>query len=207
MISLTKTQPKDKDFKSKIIANVRDALDEYENVFTFSYENMRTVVFKDVRARFKSSKICLGKNKVMAAAIGKSEADEFKDGMRHISEKLVGDCGILCTNESREDVVEYFNGLVVTDFAKAGAIPKDSIVMKPGPLTFPVDMLDQLRKLGLVVEISNGTMVLKTAFQVSKSGVALTPEQAKVLVHMGKKISVFKVEITGHWYDGDFEEL
>ena len=91
--------------------------------------------------------------------------------------------------------------------AKAGVIPKDSIVMKPGPLKFPVDMIDQLRKLGLVVEIENGVIVLKTTFQVAKKGTALSPEQAKILVHMGKKICVFNVQVTGAWIDGNFEEI
>ena len=64
VVSLTKTQPKGAEFKSKIIADVREGLDKYENVFVFRFENMRTVVFKDVRARFEESKICLGKNKL-----------------------------------------------------------------------------------------------------------------------------------------------
>jgi len=207
VISLTKTQPKGADFKRKIINDVREGLDEYENVFVFAFENMRTVVFKDVRTRFADSKICLGKNKLMAAALGKSLEDEYKEDLHHVSAKLSGDCGLLMTNEPKEDVVEYFEGLVVADFAKAGVVPKDSIVMKPGPLAFPVDMMDQLRKLGLVVEVVSGTVVLKNTFQVAKKGVALTPEQAKVLVHMGKKICVFKVTITAAWMDGEFEEL
>jgi mRNA turnover protein 4 len=207
VVSLTKTQPKGAEFKSKIIADVREGLDKYENVFVFRFENMRTVVFKDVRARFEESKICLGKNKLVQAAIGKTMEDEYKENMRFVSEKLTGDCGILMTDEPKDAVLKYFDGLRVADYAKAGVVPKDSIVIKPGPLTFPVDMLDQFRKLGLVVEVERGVMVLRTAFQVARKGEALTPEQAKVLVHMGKKISVFTVTVVGAWIDGEFEEL
>ena len=185
----------------------KNGLDEYENVFAFSFENMRTVIFKDVRARFADSKICLGKNKLMQNALGKTEEDEYKENLNLVSAKLAGDAGLLMTNEPKEDVLEYFENLIISDYAKAGVMPKDSIVIKPGPLKFPVDMLDQLRKLGMVVEVVNGTMVLKTAFQVAKKGVALSAEQAKVLVHMGKKLCVFKVVVTCAWINGEFAEI
>jgi mRNA turnover protein 4 len=207
VVSLTKTQPKDKSHKTKLIADLRDALDEYSSVFVFSYENMRTVVFKEVREHFEGSKISLVKNKVAQVALGKSEADEYKENIHLLGEKIEGESGLLFTDAPKEEVLEYFAGLRVADYAKAGAIAKESIVMKPGPLKFPVDMLEQMRKLGLVVEILNGAMVLKTGFQVTLKGEPLTPEQAKVLVHMGKKLSVFQVRCTGFWSDGEFEDL
>ena len=76
VISLTKTQKKGSDLKTKIITDIRDSLDAYENVFVFNYENMRTVIFRDVRNHFSDSKICLAKNKVMQAALGKTLEDE-----------------------------------------------------------------------------------------------------------------------------------
>ena len=207
VVSLTKTKPKDKDFKAAQINELREAMDEYESVFVFSYENMRTVVFKEVREHFKDSKISLGKNSLAHIAMGKTITDEYKDNMHQVTRKLVGDSGLLFTDLPKEEVVAYFDQLRVSDFAKAGVIPKETIVIKPGPLTFPTDMQEQLRKLGMVVETENGVLVLKTGFTVTTKGVPLSPEQAKVLVHMGKKISVFKVQVTGYWNNGDFEEL
>jgi mRNA turnover protein 4 len=207
VVSLQRTKPKGKELKSKIIADIRDAIDTYSTAFAFSYENMRTVIFKEVREHFEGSKISLGKNNLMQAALGKKEADEYKENLRMLSSKITGESGLLFTDLPKEEVIAYFDGLRVADYAKAGAIPRENIVIKPGPLAFPVDMLDQLRKLGLVVEVLNGTMVLKTGFQVTRKGVALTPEQAKVLVHMGKKISIFKVSVLGCWNEGEFEDL
>jgi len=207
VVSLTKTKAKDKNFKSNQISELRDAMDEYESVFVFSYENMRTVVFKDVREHFRGSKIALGKNSLAQTAMGKTVADEYKENMHQVGKKLVGDSGLLFTDLPKEEVVAYFDDLRVADFAKAGVIPKETIVIKPGPMSFPADMLDQLRKLGMVVEIQDGVVVLQTGFTVTTKGAPLSPEQAKVLVHMGKKISVFKVQVTGYWRDGEFEDL
>jgi mRNA turnover protein 4 len=207
VVSLTKVKPKDREHKTKIISDLREAMDTYSSVFVFSFENMRTSVFKDVREHFEGSKISLGKNKLMQTALGKSSEDEYKENMHLIGDKLVGESGLLFTDLPKKEVITYFENLRVSDFAKAGVVPKESIIIKPGPLTFPPDMLDQLRKLGMVVEIKNGTVVLQTGFQATTKGVALSPEQAKVLVHMGKKISVFKVNVTGYWHDGEFEDL
>ena len=156
VVSLTKTKSKDKDFKTAQINELRDAMDEYESVFVFSYENMRTVVFKEVRDHFKGSKIALGKNSLAQTAMGKTVETEFKENMHQVSRKLVGDCGLLFTDLPKEEVVAYFDELRVADFAKAGVIPKETIVMKPGPLTFPTDMQGHHQGRGALARAGQG---------------------------------------------------
>jgi Insertion domain in 60S ribosomal protein L10P len=56
-------------------------------------------------------------------------------------------------------------------------------------------MMEQLRKLGLVVEMNNGQLELRTAFIAAKQGEPLTPEQATLLKHLDMPISKFKVDI------------
>ena len=56
-----------------------------------------------------------------------------------------------------------------------GYIPEESITLRAGGLEFPTSMLEQLRKLGLVVEINNGTLVLREPFIVCRKGEALKP--------------------------------
>jgi hypothetical protein len=68
-------------------------------------------------------------------------------------------------------------------------------------------MLDHLRKLGMIVEIENGAVFLRIPYQAAKQGEALTPEQAKALVHMERKLITFSVRLMSHWSDGDFEEF
>ena len=92
------------------------------------------------------------------------------------------------------------------EYAKAGATPKESIVINPGLLDFNPSMLEQLRKLGLVVEINNGILELKNAYTAAKADVPLTPEQAKMLVHLNKPIINFKIDIVSFWSNGKLEE-
>ena len=100
----------------------------------------------------------------------------------------------------------YFKKFAAQDFAKAGAIPKKDIVLPAGDLEFPGSMLDQLRKLGLTVELDNGKISLKSMFIVASKGEPLTPEQAKLLVHMNIPLISFKINVAGSWCDGAFEE-
>jgi mRNA turnover protein 4 len=101
----------------------------------------------------------------------------------------------------------YFKNLKMPEFAKAGAVLKENIVLNPGPLTFPATMLDHLRKLGLIVELDDGVIYLREPYTAASAGVPLTPEQAKMLVHMDRRTINFTMKLEGHWSDGKFEEF
>lgn len=84
---------------------------------------------------------------------------------------------------------------------------EETITMKPQNLEFPVQMLDELRKLGMKVEVSRGQIVLRDDFFVTKAGEPITPEGARVLVKMDRKLINFKIKLICRWCDGEFEEL
>ena len=93
------------------------------------------------------------------------------------------------------------------DYAKAGTIPVDTINVPAGPLPFPVTMIDELRKLGLVVEADNGVVVLRSDTIVAAAGVPLTPEQARLLMKLDKRILNFKIDLVGEWSGDNYTEL
>ena len=93
------------------------------------------------------------------------------------------------------------------DYAKAGAIPDEDVVVPAGALPFSVSMLDLFRKLGLVVEVENGVMMLREPYVAAVAGSMLTPEQAKVLAHLKKPLAEFRIQIVSGWHDGEFEEF
>lgn len=104
-------------------------------------------------------------------------------------------------------VCRYFSKFSSAEFAKAGAVPSENIVLEPGFVNFPVSMVDELRKLGLVVEVEDTNVVLRQTFTVATAGVPLTPEQAKILVKLDRKIVDFKINLISTWTDGKFTEL
>lgn len=56
VVSLTKTKGKGRDLKSKLIESLRENVDEYENIFVVSFENLRASRFKDIRMDWRESR-------------------------------------------------------------------------------------------------------------------------------------------------------
>lgn len=211
VVNLTKTNPKGKGLKCKHVEGLRQATDDYTSLFAFSFDNLRasSTVFKDVRMHWKESRIYLGKNTIAQVALGRTPEEEFKDNLRHVSKLLNGDCGLLFTSRDKAEVLEYFNSLELQDFAKAGFVPDRDIVLNPGPLPtdFGSSMLDQLRKLGMVVEVDDSKVILRNTFHAAVKDSPLTPEQSKVLTHLNIKLATFSIQMLCYWSDGTFEEL
>jgi len=206
-VSKVKKPESAREFRREKVDLIRDAVEEYSNVFVFRFTNMRESKLKEVRQDWKESRIYMGKNRVAQVALGRSEQEEIRDNIRFVSERLVGDSALIFTNREKDEVVEYFANFVHPDFAKAGAIPDEDVVLKPGQLPFAAGMLDQLRKLGLVVELDDGKVMLRSTFVVAKKGAALTPEQAKVLIHLDKKLVQFTITLDCVWSNGVYEKL
>ncbi|KAL3797889.1 hypothetical protein HJC23_006927 [Cyclotella cryptica] len=188
---------------------------------------MRSNHFKDVRLHFRGGnsndmddgndsgegRLFLGKNKLLQIALGRSSEDEYSDNLHQISKSLTGSVGILCTNRSPKDVEGYFAKLAVEDFARAGqAAPRTVILTKSQIETHPVSMVEQFRKLGLPVEVKSGRVAFvggREEWEVCKEGKELSVEQCKILVHMGVKLAVFRIELLTRWEkeDGTVNEL
>jgi mRNA turnover protein 4 len=211
-VSLTKTAKKTREHKSNYIDTVRQAIDQNDRLYLFSYENMRSNHFKDVRLHFRGTsnameegegRLFLGKNKLLQIALGRSTEDEYSDNLHQISKILTGSVGILCTNQSPKDVEEYFANLAVEDFARAGQVSPETVVLSKSQVeTHPVSMVEQFRKLGMPVEVKNGRVAFvggREEWEVCKKGNELSVEQCKILVHMGLKLAVFRIELLSCW--------
>lgn len=208
IVPLTKTGSKGKELKNKLVQSLRDALDEYDAVYVLNFENLRASLFREVRMDWKESRLYMGKIKVAQIALGRIPEEEYKDNLRHISQMLQGNMGLLFTSRDKSVVEHYFNEFSRKDFAKAGTLPDETIIIPPGPLPkkFPVSMMDELRKLGMVVEVENAQLALRTPFTAATSGQPLTPEQAKVLTKLDMKIVDFKIKLEAMWANNDFIE-
>lgn len=208
-----------REHKSAYIEEIRSAVDSHDALYLFSYENMRSNKFKDIRMHFRStpmndapSRIFLGKNKLLQVALGRTPEDEYSDNLRQVS-KLIsgGSVGLLFSSRSRTEVEEYFENFVEPDFARAGFEAPRIISVENSMLeNFPVSMVEQLRKLGLPTQVDNGKVVLmdgRNEFRICKEGETLSAEKCKLLVQFGKKISEFRVRLVCRWSGGEFEML
>jgi mRNA turnover protein 4 len=215
---LTQTAKKTRDHKSSYIQEVREAIGKHEKIYLFSYENMRSNKFKNVRLHFrdgdgseeKSSRIFLGKNKLLQIALGRSPEEEFSDNLCQVAKRISGSVGLLLTSQDSQEVEDYFASLQEDDFARAGSVsPQKVCVTNDMVEMHPVSMMEHFRKLGLPVEIQTGKIALVGGdYVLCREGGTLSAEACKALVHFGIKLSEFKVELVCRWKnDGDFTVL
>ncbi|XP_062821666.1 mRNA turnover protein 4 homolog [Anolis carolinensis] len=209
-ISLTKTSKKGLEVKQNLIGELRKCVDTYKRLFIFSVANMRNNKLKDVRNAWKHSRIFFGKNKVMMVALGRSPVDEYKDNLHQVSKHLRGEVGLLFTNRTKEEVIEWFSQFQESDFARSGNRATFAVSLDQGPLeNFPHSMEPQLRQLGLPTALKKGVVTLLADHDVCKEGDVLTPEQARILKLFGYQMAEFRVTVRSVWSaeTGMFEVL
>jgi mRNA turnover protein 4 len=161
---------------------------------------MRNSKLKEVRNKWKKSRLFFGKNKVMALALGKSPETEVMEGLHKLSKNLHNDVGVLFTNKSRDEVLTWFQTYSEHDFARAGNIASSTVDLDEGPLSqFSHAMEPHLRKLGLPVALKKGIVTMLAHHTVCKEGDKLTAEQAKILKLLGVVMSQFCIEMQFMW--------
>ncbi|GFP93873.1 mRNA turnover protein 4 homolog [Phtheirospermum japonicum] len=206
-VTLSKTKKKGRAHKEIVVNSIRDAVEKYDSVYVFTFENMRNLKFKEFRDRLKSSsRFFLGSNKVMQIALGRSDADEIKSGLHKISKLLRGDSGLCFTSLPKEDIERLFNEYEDYDFARTGSIATETVDLKEGPLEqFTHEMEPFLRKQGMPVRLNKGVVELVSDFVVCEEGKPLSPESARILRLLGVKMATFKLHLVCRSSADEFE--
>lgn len=59
-MSLTKTASRGREHKAGVMGKLRECMDEFNSLYVFSFEHMRSAKFKDVRIDWRDSR-CVGR--------------------------------------------------------------------------------------------------------------------------------------------------
>lgn len=207
VVTLSETKKKGREHKESVINAVRKAAEDYISVYVFSFENMRNSKFKELRERLKSSsRFFLGSNKVLQIALGRTAADEVKDGIHKASAMLHGDCGLFFTNLPKEEVVRIFESFEEYDFARTGTPATETVELKEGPLEqFTHDMEPFLRKQGMPVRLNKGVIELVADYVVCNEGEPISPEASRILRLLGVQMAAFHLYLVCQWVPGEFK--
>ncbi|KAG0700413.1 mRNA turnover protein 4 [Chionoecetes opilio] len=210
------------DFKQNLVEEIRKCIDLYARVFVFSARHIKTSKLKEIRVEWSRSRFFLGKNKVMALALGRTPEEEIQENLHRVSQRLVGQCGILFTNASKEEVMEYFENRKYPVPPHAGDVASETVELEKGLLPqFSHAIEPRLRKLGMPTRLERGVPELLQDFTVSEEGRQLTPAQANILTCdiglplgnkqklLGKEMAFFQLQMDWCWsrLDGKFECL
>jgi mRNA turnover protein 4 len=214
VVALTQTKKKDREWKSSMIDRVRDAVDARAASYVFRYENMRNGTFKELRSSVEASTtFFIGSNKVLKVALGRDESDEHKEGLHQLSRRVRGDCGVLFTDLTKEDIEEVFAKYEVSDYARTGSVAPKTVVIPAGPVRGPSGALMEhtleptLRKNGMPTKLNRGVIELAADHVLCKEGEHISPQGAILLRFFGHELATFKCTLTCRWQDGEFESF
>ena len=149
----------------------------------------------------------MGKNAVMAKALGTSTEEEGKQNLHLLSQRLVGNVGLLLSNEAPEKVLSFFEAFAEVDYARAANIATETIAFPAGPVMrgeapFPHTLESQARGLGFPCILKNGVVMLNGDFVLCEEGQQLSSEQARLLKLFDIKMAAFKIIVTCYYHDG-----
>ncbi|KAI9103160.1 ribosomal protein L10-domain-containing protein [Phlyctochytrium arcticum] len=212
IVNLTKVDRKTKERKTNLVESIQAALETHKHVYVFSVENMRNTFLKDIRHERSEDRFFFGRNRVMAKALGTTKEDEERESLHLVSDKLVGNVGLLFSNEEPEKIKQFFEDWVKQDYARSGSIATDTVTIPEGKVLrgeegFPHNMETQLRSLGMPTALVNGVVTLRSEYTICREGDALTPDQAQLLKHFYIQQAEFQVKIICHWHEGKFESF
>ncbi|XP_018352383.1 PREDICTED: mRNA turnover protein 4 homolog [Trachymyrmex septentrionalis] len=202
-ISLTKTDKKGLVLKQRIMEDVKKCVEEYSCIFLISIQNTRNTKLLDLRAEWKDSKLFFGKLSIIALGLGKSKETEVAEGIHKLANAMKnhsmrGQCGLLFTNRSKKQVIEWAENYEEMEYARSGFVTPETVELPEGPLPqFQHSMEPQLRQLGMPTSMKKGVITLIKPFTVCKKNEVLTPEQAQILKLLSKPLAVFKLLLLG----------
>jgi mRNA turnover protein 4 len=105
VVPVSKTKKQTAANKHALVEQIQEALDQYAHVYVFAVHNMRVEKMNRVRERFKATtRFFMGKNKVMAVALGRTVDAEYKPRLVSVAEHLLGNCALMLSNEPLDDV-------------------------------------------------------------------------------------------------------
>ena len=197
------------DKKNKLVSRIHKYLKDYQYCFAFTHKNMTNLSMNALKQYFDDSVFLIGKNKVMQIALN---SNEQKENASKLNSHLKGNCGLLFSNKDPDDIIEYFKNYKCPYFGNVGTISNQTVILKRGfdemLNDFPPSMESQFRQLGLKIKLDNGKFCMLDDYIVCEEGKPLTPEQSKMIKHLGICMDEFKISI--HAFvgnNGQFKEL
>lgn len=196
-------------WKQQIINDIRRCVEKYPNIFVFQVQNMRNNLLKDLRQEWKqNSRFIFGKNRIMQIGLGRNKAEEVEVDLHRLSKRLTGQVGLLFTDKSKKDVLEWAEQYWAVEYARSGFTATETVVLPEGPLEeFSHSMEPHLRSLGMPTKLQKGVVTLYSDYTVCEEGKVLTPEQARILKLVAKPMAKFQLTIKCSWTKADGFEL
>lgn len=220
LVTLAQTDKKGRENKERIFDEVRESLDTYRFAWVLHLDNVRTPVLQEIRTAWVGSKLILGKQKVLAKAIGDKVENEYKENIFKLTKKFNGVIGLLFTNEDVKTVTDYFESYSRLDYSRPNTkaplsftIPEGIVYSRGGqiPIDDDVPMVHSLEptlrnKFNIPTKIKAGKITIEQPYKVCEIGEKLNVTQTLILKQFGIAASEFKIK-SDAYYDNESNSI
>jgi len=200
MVSLTKTEKKNSgEHKSSKIEEIRDALKEYKYFYTYTTDNTRNAVLKQLRLDWRDdSRFFETKRRLIQVAFGRNDSTEVFPGLSKLANRVSGDVALLMTNKEIDEIRQKLDTYNEYDFARAGNLAISTVEIKAGSLKEFVSHSEEpyLRtKLNLPVKLDKGVVQLMQDIRICTFKDKLSALQALQLKTFKVKLAEFRINL------------
>ena len=200
VVSLTKTDKKNSsEHKTSKIEEIRDALKEYKYFYTYTTDNTRNQVLKQLRLDWrKDSRFFETKRRLIQVAFGRNESTEVFPGLAKLANRVNGDVALLMTNKEIDDIRQQLDTYNEYDYARAGNLAISTVIVKAGSLKDFVSHSEEpyLRtKLNLPVKLDRGVVHLLQDVRICTFKDKLSALQALQLKTFKVKLAEFRINL------------
>jgi len=206
VITLTVVKKKSREVKDKHIDKIRDACGKYSRVYLISTSRADdTHYVQEIRKKLRPGEMIYAKNKVMQLALGMTPAQECKANIHKLAQRVSGPCALLFTEKAPADIQQIFAEYRPLDYARAGAVATETVVLSKGPDTLAKlhhSIEVSLRQLGLPTQLREGKIHLLGDHTACKEGQEITANAAQVLKLLEIKQAEFMLTVEAHWKKG-----
>jgi len=198
-VALTKVDKKvGLDGKNDKIKIIKDEMPNYKRYFTFSTDNTRNQVIKQLRLDWANdSRFFFTKRSLIRLAFGEDEQTEVMKGLAPFGQRIRQDIGLLMTNKSEQELRSQIDTYNEYDYARAGTMAVATVVVKEGKLTqFAHSQEPYLRtELEMPVKLDRGIIHLLQDVKLCTKGDKLTGQQCRLLKYFEVKLAEFRMNL------------
>jgi len=199
-VTLSKVKSKkNMDFKNNKITEIRNEIPNYKFFFTFTLDNARNTVLKQLRLDWANdSRFFQTKRNLIKMAFGKNENTEVLKNLSKFADRINGNVGLLMTNKPMKEIESLIDNYNEYDYARAGSFSIATVIIKKGPLNDFVTHSEEpyLRtKLELPVKLDRGIVHLLQDHKICNFKQILSANQALQLKTFKIKLSEFRINL------------
>jgi len=190
-----------KEKKLAYFKQLKELMLAHSKVLVCGADNVASKQFQDIRLNLRGKAIVLmGKNTLMRKAL-REMVDEVP-GILSLVEVLVGNIGLVFTNDDpvylRDEIKKHSKPAV----AKAGSIAQVNVVIPAGPTGLEPTQIAFLQALNIATKIVKGQIEIMNPVNLLTAGEKVNQSQAALLLKLGLKPFLYGLELRHIFEEG-----